>query len=340
MGRAIRPCTRALRAGLLPARIRCAWSGALRSSPASPLGHQRGPEVTPGRCRLAGTAGRQVQERQLVMAGVDGGGETRPPSGSRRPRSAYCWLSPARSGAEPWPWPSTRQRRCECPLTRPSPRPWRCGWRQCDCGGGRPTGAPPPWAERVRGWRNQGPFAMIDFIIMEGGGMRIIVTGAPGLSGARLARRPLDRPLRPPGRSPRGCLALADLVAPPPTWPPIRGCGGDVDLVTEAADLGAADAIFHLAGVVSARPRRTRPGDGARTLTGCAPSSVHRRRNSRPCCFSSSVAVFGPEPEPGRRRRQGRHPAPAQSSYGTQVHRRAACRRLPARASCAAGRCG
>ena len=83
---------------------------------------------------------------------------------------------------------------------------------------------------------------------------RVIVTGGAGFIGTLLARRLLAKPVtigdaRP---APVDELVLVDLVAPPPDVaadPRVRAVTGD--LAGAADELEDADAIFHLAGVVS-----------------------------------------------------------------------------------------
>jgi nucleoside-diphosphate-sugar epimerase len=83
---------------------------------------------------------------------------------------------------------------------------------------------------------------------------RVIVTGGAGFIGTLLARRLLAKPVTigDAGPAPVDELVIADLVTPQPDVaadPRVRVVTGD--LASVIGDLGEADAVFHLAGVVS-----------------------------------------------------------------------------------------
>lgn len=133
--------------------------------------------------------------------------------------------------------------------------------------------------------------------------MRILITGGAGFVGARLARTLLARGSLD-GRAIE-TLVLADQAPPPADLAGhARVQARTGPLLTQAAALGAEpfDAIFHLASAVSGEceadfdlglrsnldsTRALLDALRARTQAGQAPAKL---------VFSSSVAVFGPEP--------------------------------------------
>src|SRR6185312_7203159 len=132
-----------------------------------------------------------------------------------------------------------------------------------------------------------------------GGGVstRVIVTGGAGFIGTLLARRLLAEPVTIGDGSPAPVdeLVLADLAAPPPDVaadPRVRAVTGD--LAGTVDDLGEADAIFHLAGVVSGAAE----ADFDLGMHGMRAILEHARRHRTPpvVVFSSSLAVFGQDP--------------------------------------------
>jgi D-erythronate 2-dehydrogenase len=153
--------------------------------------------------------------------------------------------------------------------------------------------------------------------------MRVIVTGGAGFVGALLARRLLAGPVEIGGRRVDvDELVLADLVAPAPDLVADRRVRAvTTDLATGAGDLGPADVIFHLAGVVSGAAEADFDLGMRGNLDGTRAVLEHARRQGEPpvLVFSSSVAVFGPEPDPGPAGVVGDETLPRpQSSYGIQ----------------------
>ena len=153
---------------------------------------------------------------------------------------------------------------------------------------------------------------------------RVIVTGGAGFIGTLLARRLLAKPAticdaRP---APVDELVLVDLAAPPPDVaadPRVRAVTGDLaDVMGELED---ADAIFHLAGVVSGAAEADFDlglrvnVDGTRAVL----ERARRHRTPPVVVFSSSLAVFGQDPAAGPVGMVGDDTLPRpQSSYGTQ----------------------
>ncbi len=153
---------------------------------------------------------------------------------------------------------------------------------------------------------------------------RVIVTGGAGFIGTLLARRLLAKPTtigdaRP---APVDELVLVDLAAPPPDVaadPRVRAVTGDLaDVMGELED---ADAIFHLAGVVSGAAEADFDlglrvnVDGTRAVL----ERARRHRTPPVVVFSSSLAVFGEDPAAGAVGTVGDDTLPRpQSSYGIQ----------------------
>ena len=155
--------------------------------------------------------------------------------------------------------------------------------------------------------------------------MKLLITGGAGFIGARLARTLLARGSLAGERI--DSIVLADQFAPPPDLladPRVAARTGA--LLEQAASLGAErfDGVFHLASAVSGECEldfdlgMRSNLDSTRALL----DALRAASNAPRFVFSSSVAVFGPDPgSPGR-------PLPAvvaddtlpapQTSYGTQ----------------------
>jgi D-erythronate 2-dehydrogenase len=156
--------------------------------------------------------------------------------------------------------------------------------------------------------------------------IRVIITGGAGFIGTLLARRLLAEPVTIGDASPAKVdeLVLADLAAPPPDLaadPRVRAVTGD--LAATVSELGEADAIFHLAGVVSGAAEADFDLGMHGNLDGTRAILEHARRHQTPpvLVFSSSLAVFGQDPalpaDPGGPVGDDTLPRP-QTSYGIQ----------------------
>jgi D-erythronate 2-dehydrogenase len=131
--------------------------------------------------------------------------------------------------------------------------------------------------------------------------MRVVVTGGAGFIGTLLARRLLAEPVTIGGDKPAPVdeLVIADLAAPPPDVaadPRVRAVTGD--LAATISELGEADAIFHLAGVVSGAAEADFDLGMHGNVDGTRAILEHARRQRTPpvLVFSSSLAVFGQDP--------------------------------------------
>lgn len=154
--------------------------------------------------------------------------------------------------------------------------------------------------------------------------MRVVITGGAGFLGTLLARQLLAGPVAIGGAAPAPVteLVLADLFPPQPEFagdPRVVALTGELD--GKLGELGDADAVFHLAGVVSGAAEadfdlgmRTNV-DGIRALLEWA-----RARSTPPVLvFTSSLAVFGADPAIGPIGEVDDDTLPRpQSSYGIQ----------------------
>ena len=159
--------------------------------------------------------------------------------------------------------------------------------------------------------------------------IRVIITGGAGFIGTLLARRLLAEPVTIGDASPAKVdeLVLADLAAPPPDLaadPRVRAVTGD--LAATVSELGEADVIFHLAGVVSGAAEAEFDLGMHGNLDGTRAILDYARRHPTPpvLVFSSSLAVFGQDPalltntgEPAGTVSDDTLPRP-QTSYGIQ----------------------
>jgi D-erythronate 2-dehydrogenase len=154
--------------------------------------------------------------------------------------------------------------------------------------------------------------------------IRVVITGGAGFIGQLLARRLLAQPVSAGGAPPAavGELVLADLAAPQPGLaadPRVRCVTGD--LAGVLPQIGAADLIFHLAGVVSGAAEADFDLGMRTNLDATRSLLEHARRQPAPpvLVFSSSLAVFGSDPAIGPVGTVDDDTLPRpQSSYGSQ----------------------
>ena len=156
--------------------------------------------------------------------------------------------------------------------------------------------------------------------------MKVLITGGGGFVGARLARALLARE-RLGGRTLER-LVLADQVAPPADLCADRRVESRVGkLLEHAVAFGADgfDGVFHLASAVSGECEAdfdlglTSNLDSTRALLDGLRAATNRGAPPPRFVFSSSVAVFGPDPAVPLPARVGDTTLPApQTSYGTQ----------------------
>src|SRR5437588_13069418 len=130
---------------------------------------------------------------------------------------------------------------------------------------------------------------------------RAVVTGGAGFVGTLLARRLLAGPIAIGGGPPADVdeLVIVDHVAPQPDVaadPRVRAVVGELE--TALADLGEAEVILHLAGVVSGAAEADFDLGMRTNVDGTRAVLEHARRQGEPpvLVFSSSLAVFGHDP--------------------------------------------
>jgi D-erythronate 2-dehydrogenase len=135
-------------------------------------------------------------------------------------------------------------------------------------------------------------------------GTKAIITGGAGFIGTLLARRLLAAPVAIGGAAPAHVdeLILADLARPRPDLaadPRVRAVTGDLQAVLP--ELGTADVIFHLAGVVSGAAEADFDLGMRVNVDGTRAVLEHARRQDEPpvLVFSSSLAVFGTDQATG-----------------------------------------
>jgi nucleoside-diphosphate-sugar epimerase len=156
--------------------------------------------------------------------------------------------------------------------------------------------------------------------------MKVLITGGGGFVGARLARTLLDRG-RLAGQA-IDSLVLADQIAPPHDLLADARVGARVGpLLEQCAALGdeAFDGVFHLASAVSGECEADfelgmRSNlDSTRALLEALRARQQRHGTLTRLVFSSSVAVFGPDPSLPLPARVADDTLPApQTSYGMQ----------------------
>ena len=156
--------------------------------------------------------------------------------------------------------------------------------------------------------------------------MRLLITGGAGLVGARLARALLARGALAGERIDR--LVLADIAPPPPDLlsdSRVEARTGTLLSQTDALRTEAFDGVFHLASAVSGECEADfelglRSNlDSTRALLDALRVRAGAGGKLTRLVFSSSVAVFGPDPAVPLPKLVADDTLPApQTSYGTQ----------------------
>jgi nucleoside-diphosphate-sugar epimerase len=156
--------------------------------------------------------------------------------------------------------------------------------------------------------------------------MNLLITGGAGFVGSRLARTLLDRGTLDGRRIER--IVLADQMAPAAGLAADRRVEVRVGkLLTEAQAFGdeGFDGVFHLASAVSGECEAnfelgmTSNLDSTRALLDALRSRATGGAAPARLVFSSSIAVFGPDPAHAFPATVGDHTLPTpQTSYGTQ----------------------
>ena len=156
--------------------------------------------------------------------------------------------------------------------------------------------------------------------------MRLLITGGGGFVGARLARTLLARGTLAGERIER--LVLADIAPPPPDLladARVEARTGTLLSQTDALRGESFDGLFHLASAVSGECEADfelglRSNlDSTRALLDAVRANVGAGGKVPRLVFSSSVAVFGPDPAVPLPKLVADDTLPApQTSYGTQ----------------------
>jgi nucleoside-diphosphate-sugar epimerase len=156
--------------------------------------------------------------------------------------------------------------------------------------------------------------------------MRLMITGGGGFVGARLARALLARGTLAGERI--ASLVLADMAPPPPDLladARVEARTGTLLSQTNALRTEAFDGVFHLASAVSGECEADfelglRSNlDSTRALLDALRTNANAGGKLTRLVFSSSVAVFGPDPAVPLPKLVADDTLPApQTSYGTQ----------------------